>query len=73
MTISKRLIPPSALHLKAALALVVALVSLTLGGCDNFAPEASTSLTDVHGIEDLKSRFNADTGSTRLILLLSPT
>ena len=31
------------------------------------------TLTDMHSIEDLRTRFNQDHGTPRLILLLSPT
>ena len=30
-------------------------------------------LTDVTSVDDLRARFNADTGQPRLLLLLSPT
>jgi len=30
-------------------------------------------LVDLHGPEELRARFNADSGNTRLVLLLSPT
>jgi len=33
----------------------------------------NTSLEDLRSIEDLRERFNADAGSPRLVLLLSPT
>ena len=33
----------------------------------------SASLTDLTGIDQLRDRFNGDTGHPRLILLLSPT
>jgi hypothetical protein len=35
-------------------------------------PPAAT-LRDLHGVEELKTWFNANTGRVRLILLLSPT
>jgi hypothetical protein len=31
------------------------------------------TLTDLRGVDQLRSLFDADTGSTRLILILSPT
>ena len=64
------LIQRSLLRLSAALALAA---TLALGGCDALEPEAATALTDVQSIDDLKGQFNADTGSPRVILLLSPT
>jgi hypothetical protein len=30
-------------------------------------------LTDIHGPDDLKARFNQDAGVPRIILLVSPT
>ena len=35
------------------------------------APE--TSLSDLRGVEELKTWFNANKGHVRLVLLLSPT
>ena len=32
-----------------------------------------TTLTDLHSIGDLRARFDADAGSPRLVLLVSPT
>ncbi len=37
------------------------------------AQQRESSFTDLTGIEELKSLFNADPGLVRLILLLSPT
>jgi hypothetical protein len=30
-------------------------------------------MTDLHGVADLKARFNADRGLPRLIVIFSPT
>jgi outer membrane lipoprotein SlyB len=72
---------------RRASALAVA-VSLALAGCstgsDNEAEAATTSstrsteqgnvrLTDLTSVEQLRTRFNDDRGSARLLLLLSPT
>jgi hypothetical protein len=35
--------------------------------------ERANFLTDLHSVNDLQARFNADTGHPRLILLVSPT
>jgi hypothetical protein len=34
---------------------------------------AGVVLTDLHSVAELQARFNADVGTPRLILLLSPT
>ncbi len=34
---------------------------------------AGVTMSDLKSVEDLKERFNADKGETRLILILSPT
>jgi hypothetical protein len=34
---------------------------------------AGVSLTDLRDIDDLKARFNADAGQTRLVVIFSPT
>jgi cytochrome c-type biogenesis protein len=60
---------------------LVALVALNLAGCGGGGgaepretPDAqSGGLTDLGGIADLQRRFEADSGTPRLILLLSPT
>ena len=51
---------------------IVAIVALALCALPQTAPEAS-SLSQLHGIQELKSWFNAAKGRPRLILLLSPT
>ena len=41
---------------------------------DNIIPDVpGVTLTDVHSIEDLRSRFNQDQRAPRLVLLVSPT
>ncbi len=35
--------------------------------------EQAASLDELHSIDDLRARFNADEGSPRLVLLASPT
>jgi hypothetical protein len=54
-------------------ALVVALVA---GWLRFFAPRSApngVTMTDLHGVADLKARFNADRGVTRLVVIFSPT
>jgi hypothetical protein len=36
------------------------------------APEG-VAMTDLRGVADLRARFNADRGSTRLVVIFSPT
>ena len=43
-----------------------AVFSLSFGGQD-------TTLTDLRSMDDLRTRFDADAGGTRLVLLVSPT
>ena len=43
-----------------------AIFGLGFGGQD-------TTLTDLRSVDDLRARFDADAGSPRLILLVSPT
>jgi hypothetical protein len=43
-----------------------AVFGLGFGGQD-------TTLTDLRSIDDLRTRFDADAGSPRLVLLVSPT
>jgi hypothetical protein len=44
-------------------------VALATGCRSNRAP----TLSDLSGVEALKTRFNADAGKPRIVLLLSPT
>jgi hypothetical protein len=37
------------------------------------SPPPGLKLTDLHSVDDLKTRFNADCGHSRLVLILSPT
>lgn len=63
--------------------LVPAALALALAGCghsgavsvpwERSAPPAGLALTDLHGIADLQSAFNQDSGKPRLIMLVSPT
>ena len=63
----------SLIRLRASLAIFVALTTLGLIGCGSSLPEPPDYLINLQSVEDLRSRFNADAGSPRLILLLSPT
>jgi len=56
--------------LGGAVALVQFFLSPVLGyRCD----EPANALADMRSMDDLRVRFNDDTGSPRLVLLLSPT
>jgi len=46
---------------------------LLLGCASQITAEDTTSLIELTSVNELKDRFNEDEGSTRLILLLSPT
>ena len=51
---------------------------LALLGCTSTPAElppgvTAPTLTDLHSVEDLRSRFNEDDGVPRLLLLVSPT
>jgi hypothetical protein len=52
---------------------VVAVAAIVAGVIGSFRPESNVALTDLHNIDELRQRFNQDKGTTRLLLLLSPT
>jgi len=51
----------------------LAAVAVVIGACTSAPAEGYEELTDINGVEQLSSEFNAQEGSPRLILLLSPT
>jgi hypothetical protein len=59
------------------LLLVAVLVVAILAGWLRFlAPRSApkgVTMTDLNGVADLKARFNADRGVTRLVVIFSPT
>jgi hypothetical protein len=56
--------------LGGAVALVQSFIGPVLGyRCD----EPAKTLVDMRSMDDLRTRFNDDAGSPRLVLLLSPT
>jgi hypothetical protein len=68
------------LGLVAALALVLLLIAVLvvarpyLGAVFGLGfGGQGAALTDLRSVADLRSRFNADAGSPRLVLLVSPT
>jgi len=55
---------------------VIIALALFLGKriADNIVPDVpGVTLTDVHTIDELRSRFNQDQGAPRLVLFVSPT
>jgi hypothetical protein len=63
---------------RGAIVLLVAVlaVALVAGWLRFFAPRSAptgVTMTDLNGVEDLKARFNADRGATRLVVIFSPT
>jgi len=63
--------------LPVALAVLVGLGLVLFVGkqlADRAIPDVpGVALTDVHSVEDLRSRFNRDQGVPRLVLFVSPT
>ena len=62
----------------AAILLLVAVVvaGLVAGWLRFLAPRSApegVTMTDLRGVADLKARFNADRGTTRLVVIFSPT
>jgi hypothetical protein len=58
------------------LLVAVLLVGLVAGWLRFLAPRhapAGVTITDLNGVADLKARFNADHGTTRLVVVFSPT
>lgn len=54
----------------------VLMVGLVAGWLRFFAPRSAprgVTMTDLRGVADLKARFNADRGMTRLVVIFSPT
>jgi hypothetical protein len=51
-------------------------VVLVAAGLYFFAPRSAppgVTMTDLHGLADLRARFNADHGQARLVVVFSPT
>jgi hypothetical protein len=56
--------------------LIIALVvvaAIIAGAIGSRKPDPNVALMDLHEIEELRTRFNQDKGTPRLLLLLSPT
>lgn len=65
---------------KSIIITIFSFISLVLVACgvETQAPaveelNSTAALTDIASVDELQSMFNQDTGSTRLVLLLSPT
>ena len=65
---------------KSIILTIFVFISLVLVACgvETQAPaveelNSTVALTDIASVDELQSMFNQDTGSTRLVLLLSPT
>jgi hypothetical protein len=58
------------------LAVCLLVVVLLAAGLSFFGPRHAppgVTMADLHGVADLKARFNADRGLPRLIVIFSPT
>jgi hypothetical protein len=53
-----------------AVVIVAAIIAAVIG---SLKPDSNVILTDLSSIEELRTRFNQDKGTPRLLLLLSPT
>jgi hypothetical protein len=49
--------------------IALSLLLATMVGCRT----SSGTLTDIDGVAELQNQFNRDAGSTRIVLLMSPT
>ena len=52
---------------------VVVVAAICAGVIGSLKPSVDVPLTDLNNLEELRARFNQDKGTTRLMLLLSPT
>ncbi|MBA2714964.1 MAG: hypothetical protein H0U55_15590 [Rubrobacteraceae bacterium] len=65
---------PTAVVFGLLLIPVVVLARPYLGAVFGYRCDSQeTSLTDLRAVDDLRARFDADAGSPRLVLLVSPT
>ena len=58
------------------LAACLLVFSLVAGGLHFLGPRSAppgVTMADLHGVADLQTRFNADRGQPRLMVILSPT
>ena len=58
------------------LGVCVLVVVLVAAGLYFFAPRSAptgVTMADLHGVADLRARFNADRGQARVVVIFSPT
>jgi hypothetical protein len=68
--------PPTRRRTMGFLGVCVLVVALVAAGLYFFAPRSAppgVTMADLHGVADLRTRFNADRGQARLVVILSPT
>jgi type VI protein secretion system component VasF len=51
----------------------VVVAAIIAGVIGSLKPNSNVALTDLNNIGELRTRFNQDKGSARLLLLVSPT
>lgn len=57
----------------ACLVALVAPIRPPVAGFASAVTAAQPTLADLHGVDELRTLFNRDTGMVRLVLLVSPT
>lgn len=51
----------------------VVVAAIIAGVIGSIGPDSNVVLTNLNSVEELRTRFNQDKGTPRLLLLLSPT
>ena len=68
--------PPRRRPTVAFVAVCLLVVVLVAAGLYFFAPRSAppgVTMADLHGVADLRARFNQDRGQARLVVIFSPT
>jgi hypothetical protein len=68
--------PPRRLRTMGFVAVCLLVVVLVAAGLYFLAPRSAppgVTMADLHGVADLRARFNADHGEARLVVIFSPT